>query len=576
MACERQLPLVPTGNQNGYRFLEHAQRLSAELLGLECLSLLELDQSTEQAPLLMLRGPGAEGLQGQHLPADQDLIATLEEARAPIALDTADPVPALEPSSFFLAAHGFASALISPVRQAERLWGCLVGCSRESRSLTPSDLSAFSLLTAWVSTMVENLRLRTENAFRLSEAMSLRAASSALVEHQSLDAILGAIIDEAIRALNAWDALVLLLEDHERARFRVVARTGPDLTSLGHGWLSVEGSLNGLVVKTGRPLVSRDAQKDPRANRARARRLRVHSVAIAPLKIRGRVIGTLAVHNKRDGYFSQTDVDILCALANQAAVAIDNMRLFEEAMRARDEVQRMASELREAFAHTMHVQEEERQRIAADMHDRVVSRLVAAMYEVERCISAARRGGEGLEERLSAVWRLLDEAVKRTRDSIYNLWPATLEHMGLEPALRELIRRFGEESGLRCAFQVQGNPSPMDFQRKVALYRIVQEALANVQQHAGPCSVEVSLRFEPRQVRVLVQDDGAGFDVERVMRTAPVQHFGLLSMRERALGIGGALHIHSAVGQGTRILVDVPCGSEISGVEGEACSPSAW
>ncbi len=563
MACEPPVPLAPTGVQDWPRFLESVQRLSAEVLGLDQLFLFELDQSAEQVPLLMLRAPSAGSLQDPHIPSGQDLIALLEGADGPISIDVAHPTPEWEPLASFVAARGFSSALVAPVRQMERLWGCLVGCRARSQALAPSEVAAFSLLTACVAATVENARLRTENAFRLSEAMSLRVASSALVEHQSLDAILGTIIDEAIRALNAWDALVLLLEDGRKERFRVVARTGPDLTSLGHGWLSVEGSLNGLVVKTGRPLVSRDAQKDPRANRARAKRLRVRSVAIAPLKIRGRVIGTLAVHNKRDGYFSQTDVDILCALANQAAVAIDNMRLFEEAMRARDEVQRMASELREAFAHTMNVQEEERRRIAADVHDRVVSRLVAAMYEVEGCISAARRGGEGLEERLSAVWRLLDEAVEETRDSIYNLWPVTLEHMGLEPALRELTRRFGEESGVRCSFQVCGAPMPLEFQRKVALYRIVQEALMSVRQHAGPCSVEVSLRFEPRQVRVLVQDDGVGFDVERVMGTAAARHFGLLSMRERALGLGGALRILSAPGEGTRVLVEVPCGTEV-------------
>lgn len=560
MACEPQTPPAPGGAQNGYRFLERAQRLGVEVLGLEALFLFELDQGAEQSPLLLLRAPETSGLQGQPVSSEQDLIAALEGADNPIALDPACPAPGLRALASFLTARGCALALVSPVQQGERLWGCLVGCFAERRAFAPSEVSAFSLLTAWVAAMVENLRLRTENAFRLSEAMSLRAASSALVERQSLDAILGAIIDEAIRALDAWDALVLLLEDGRKERFRVVARTGPDLTRLGHGWLSVEGSLNGLVVKTGRPLVSRDAQKDPRANRARARRLRVHSVAIAPLKIRGQVIGTLAVHNKREGYFSQTDVDILCALANQAAVAIDNVRLFEEAMRARDEVQRMASELREAFAHTMNVQEEERRRIAADVHDRVVSRLVAAMYEVEGCISVARRGREDLDERLSAVWRLLDESVKETRDSIYGLWPATLEHMGLEPALRELVRRFGEESGLRCSFQVCGTASPLAFERRVALYRIVQEALSNVWRHAGPCSVEVNLRFEPRQVRVCVQDDGAGFDVERVMRTAPAQHFGLLSMRERVLAFGGALRVQSAVGEGTRVLVDLPCG----------------
>jgi signal transduction histidine kinase len=396
-------------------------------------------------------------------------------------------------------------------------------------------------------------------AFRFSEAMSLETVSSALVEDQSLDAILTVIIDEAMQLLGAKDALVLLLEEGENW-FQVCARAGPGLTGLTSRRMSVRDSLNGLVVTTGKPLVSNDALTDPRANQARAGRLNVHSVAIAPLRIRNRTIGTIAVHNKRVGYFSQTDVAILCSFANQAAVAIENAQLFSKLLRARDELQHKAEELQELLVQTINIQEEERRRIAADIHDRVVSRVVGALYELETCIQLHQQS-KPLEGKLQLLEQLLNDAVDKTRTSIYNLWPAILDHMGLASALREVISHDQERTGIRHSLRVYGKPYRLQPPAKIAAYRIVQEALSNIHQHAAAESVSVSVRYSPQQVRITIRDDGQGFDMERVMLSPPRHHFGLIGMRERALSVGGQLCLESEPGKGSRVTLDIPVGS---------------
>jgi DNA-binding NarL/FixJ family response regulator len=172
---------------------------------------------------------------------------------------------------------------------------------------------------------------------------------------------------------------------------------------------------------------------------------------------------------------------------------------------------------------TINIQEDERRRIAADIHDRVVSRIVGALYEVETCAQLHQRS-EGLNEQLQLLKQLLNEAVERTRTSIYNLWPATLDHMGLIPALRELLGRQEKRTGIRHSLHVYGSPYEFRPTARIAVYRIAQEALNNVRQYAAAGSVDITVRFSPKQVRVVIQDDGKGFDISSVMLMPPGRH----------------------------------------------------
>lgn len=526
-------------------------------LRLPMLFLFEFDQHSEQSPLFILRASTGAEPRDVRVPLGEDTLSILNQATtAPLSLNVFHASEKLKPLSSFIARQRGVSALVAPVWHGEQLLGCLVGCATEHRYFTSAERSTFSLLASYVAVTVESALLRAETAFHRSDAMSLQAVSSVLVEEKSLDAMLAVIIEEAAHLLDASDALVLLLEEGGEW-FRVRARRGREVAGLSNTRMSVKDSLNGLVVSTGEPLVSQDAIADPRADRERARRLNVHSVAIAPLKVRNTIIGTVAVHNKRNGYFSRADVEILCYFANQAAIAIDDANLLRELLSARDEIQRKAQELQELLIQTVNIQEGERRRIATDIHDRVISRVVGALYEVETCIQRHKRS-EDLHEQLQQLKRLLNEVVQKTRESIYNLWPATLEHMGLLPALRELFSHQEERTRIKHALRVYGSPCELQPTVKIAVYRIVQEALNNVGQHAAANAVETSVRFGPQRLRVTVQDDGKGFDVSRVMFTLPKLHIGLIGMRERALGIGGTLHVESLPGKGSRIILEVP------------------
>lgn len=457
----------------------------------------------------------------------------------------------LKPLTTFLAALGGKSAFISRVKQGETLWGFLVGYSKEPLSVDIEYTSLYALLTSSVSLLVENVQLRYGTTFRLSEALSLETVSTALVESDNLDQILALIIEEAVRLLNAQDALVLLLEDGDEW-FEVIECTGTDLATMAHTRLSVKNSLNGLVVMTGEPLISINAQTDPRADRLRAHDLNVHDVIIAPLKNRERTIGTIAIHNKNDGHFSSDDIDVLCSFANQAAIAINNAQLYSDLLIARNELQQKAQELQELLVQMINFQEKERYRIAADFHDQVVSQIVGTLYEVEGCIQLYNESKD-IRENLHFLKQMLNEAIERTRKSIYNLWPATLDHMSLIPALHEMFKQQEKTTGLPHTIRVFGTPYQLRPDVQIVIYRIVQEAMYNAYQHAAASLIELSVRFDRQQLSIKIRDNGQGFDVEQVMKSPTSCHYGLILMKERAKSIGGTLSIKSIAGKGCQV-----------------------
>ena len=531
---------------------------ATQALQLDMLLLFEFDQVSELSPMFVLRAATDDRGKETRIPVDEAILSLLFDQTREFSLTgtVPDAFSKIETLASFLTEQGYISTLIAPIRYGERLMGCLIGCARTRQDYGSAELALFSVFASYVATTMENAYLRAETTFRLSEAMSLQTVSSALVEECSLDTILATIVDEASRVINARDILILLLEENEEW-FRVSARKDRNVRESLGGRLSVKDSLNGLVVMSGQPLVSQDAMTDERANQERARRLMVHTVAIAPLRTRERIIGTLAAHNKRDGYFSRADVEVLCSFANQAAIAIDNAQLFNELHQARDEIEQNARELQELLVETLSVQEDERRRIAADIHDRVVTLIVGALYEAESCARFYQPPPD-THNQVELIQQLLNEAIEKIRGSIRNLWPATLDQIGLIPSLKELLKRYEKASGIPYDLRVHGTPCELPPTISVAVYRIVQEALNNIRRHSNAASVDLLVRFGPRHIRFVIRDDGVGFNVHNVTHSSPRSHFGLISMRERALSTGGQLHIVSEPGMGSQITLEIP------------------
>jgi signal transduction histidine kinase len=235
------------------------------------------------------------------------------------------------------------------------------------------------------------------------------------------------------------------------------------------------------------------------------------------------------------------------ALFNQRRqVSEANLHLLE---RTKEELYRLAAQLTTA-------QEDERKRIARDLHDDLGQRLALLQMEIEQLeqqISEETRRQTALA--FQSIIDHVTELSEQLRRISHGLHPPVLEDLGLEVALRQLTEEFEDRHSVRTRFSVRGVPTGIPSDTALSLYRIAQEALTNVAKHAAADSVDITLAGEPDSLTLFVRDSGQGFNPDAVKECGGL---GLISMRQRAELIGGTLEVQSARGQGTQIVVCAP------------------
>jgi two-component system sensor histidine kinase UhpB len=203
-------------------------------------------------------------------------------------------------------------------------------------------------------------------------------------------------------------------------------------------------------------------------------------------------------------------------------------------------------------------QEEERKRLARELHDSTVQALIALGQRVEMVHKALPPESDRAAARLDELKSMLDETLEGVRRFTRDLRPIYLEDLGFVPAL-EMLARPGSLDGLDVDVSVVGVARRLSPDMELAAYRIVQEALNNVLQHAQATRAWVQVRFESEQLVLTVRDDGHGFEVPTMPDALARQgHFGLMGIQERAMLYGGRLLIRSEPGAGAEIVVRLP------------------
>lgn len=407
-----------------------------------------------------------------------------------------------------------------------------------------SDIDLLTTLTNSLSLFLENAGLMTDMKKRLAQLAALQETSEAILSTLDLNTLLQMIIQRATNQLNA-ESGILNLVNWEEHYDEVFACYGNTSGSIGIK-CPLNESFSGWVTLHNQPDISNHISSDPRVYSTAVKKLFIKSItnaACAPLVIKDQVIGTLVVIDKHGGSmdFEQDDLDFLVGFANQAAIAIDNARLYQKA-------QHLAVM-------------EERSRLARELHDAVTQTLFSASLIAESVPAAWENDQSQGRELLQELRSLSRGALAEMRTLLLELRPASL----LETQLEELLRQLGEAASGREGFPVniavEGKAIlPTDVH--VALYRIAQEAVNNVVKHARASHVDILLRYtstkqanEPKQanpgVQLSIIDNGRGFDITQ----APPHRLGLEIMKERAQAIGAKLSITSRPGKGTNVSV---------------------
>lgn len=198
--------------------------------------------------------------------------------------------------------------------------------------------------------------------------------------------------------------------------------------------------------------------------------------------------------------------------------------------------------------------EQEIQRIARGVHDESGQLLFAVRLAID---GLAHELDPSLRDRLQEIGHILDQVEKQLRRLSHELRPTILDDLGVVPALEFLSGRVSRSSGLAIEIRstLKGRCIPTI---EIAVYRVVQEALANITRHANAKNVRIQLGRVGRNLHCLVHDDGVGFDASSVLSPAHHTGLGLIGMRERLIAVGGTLEIDSLVGRGTDLLVKIP------------------
>jgi signal transduction histidine kinase len=260
----------------------------------------------------------------------------------------------------------------------------------------------------------------------------------------------------------------------------------------------------------------------------------------APLIKRDRSVGLIAVYDRdgQDPRFGDSDQRLAETFADRAAVAVDLSQRV-----ARDTLRRIVQG-----------QETERARMARELHDQTGQALTSILLGL-RAIEDA--DADEIHGRVAGLRDLVTEALQDVRRLAVDLRPTTLDDFGVVTAIERLCGDVAAKSGILVDFHATREVDRMPREVESCLYRVVQEALTNVIKHAGAEHVSVLLAPGDRDLRLIVEDDGAGFDPAGV----PSERLGLVGMRERVALVGGSLMVESAPGAGTTLRVTVPLGT---------------
>jgi PAS domain S-box-containing protein len=371
---------------------------------------------------------------------------------------------------------------------------------------------------------------RTVDRTRLEDRLNAVAeVNRAIVEGRSSDNLLHLIASRARELVGA--TVTTIVTPEPGGDLLVRAADGEDADALRGMRLPASSTLAGEVLRSKRPRVV--AGQTPHA-RPRLTAGRLEAALLVPMIVRSRVIGVIEVANRRGGKpFNEGQMDTVRVFAGLVASIVENAQLLATAR--------------------VKVALEERQRLARELHDSVSQALYGIALGARTAHEMLARDRQGIREPIEYVLQLADAALAEMRALIFELTPESLEMEGLAGALAKHAEaiRARHDIGVETDFDAVPEAS-LEIQQ--ALYRIGQEALHNSARHAEAGHVLVRLTIEDSMLALHVIDDGVGFRTDDEFPG----HFGLRSMRERAVGVGGSLHVTSGPGRGTHVMARVP------------------
>ncbi len=396
---------------------------------------------------------------------------------------------------------------------------------------------------------------------RQPEVLTLSRISAALSGLWDLDAILGVGLDSALEIMKGTIGEILLIDEKSQSLIHRVYR-GFSKEFVENLRLNLGEGINGTVAQTGKAILLEDITSDPHvAHRELVIAEGLKAFIAVPLRAKENVLGVLNVATRVPRKFTDNDVIFLYAIGDQLGIAIEHARLYERLRNARERLRNLARQ-------NLVAEEDERRRIARELHDETSQSLSGIALQLQALIEMSEMSGirdsefvEGLKKVQSLTVGVHNEVSRL----ISNLHPALLDTLGLVPAIRQHAETRLHPLEIKIAVEIKGTEMRFSSDVEAALFRFFQGAVGNIAQHSQAKNVTVLLEFRNDEFLIYIRDDGQGFDVSEITDVEESgRGRGLFSMRERIGFLGGTSGIESEIGKGTTVWARIPVGQDIT------------
>ncbi len=398
--------------------------------------------------------------------------------------------------------------------------------------------------------VTEEKRIKASLLRRNQQLSIINAVATTVNQSLQLEDILDRSLEAVLRLTEVDMGAVFLYEEYQGSLRLMAYRGISEEAAQIAATMGLLDSSCGGVVEHGQVVIVPDLSRY-KGRRARSlQREGVNTLVHVPLTIKGNTLGSMCVGTKQGREFSREDQELLKAIGSQIAVAIENARLYAE-VQAKE---RMRGEL---FKKAINAQEDERKRIARELHDETSQSLTAMLYAAEEALEM--KNIAAIRKKIGAMRELAQHTLDGVHKLIFDLRPSMLDHLGLAPAIRWLAKSRLEARGVRVVIQEKGEIGRLPAEIETALFRVVQEAITNIAKHSAARNVVIQYECRGDKVHVRVEDDGVGFNVADIEISPDTPRgLGLIGMQERLELLGGEMYVHSSPGSGTAIEIIVP------------------
>lgn len=366
---------------------------------------------------------------------------------------------------------------------------------------------------------------------------------SAILHAESPDEIVRVGLDRIHDFFRCW-RVSLAIYDPDTEQSVILATSAKTKTEVEAG-MSISGppGWDTSVLRDGDIFIARDVPTvdDPPPVLRRLVDEGLHSFASVPLLAQGKLLGVLNLAYDTSPDWESQELDVAREIGDQLAIALYQARM-------REQLHALAEYLQEA-------REEERARLARDIHDDLGQALTAIKFDISRLKQQFPEDASELYEQADEISALVDSTIQVVRRVLTELRPGILDDLGLVAAIEWQVHEFSNRTGIRCTSTLKADDTALPQKLATTLFRICQEALTNVARHAGATHVHVSLETRPEVLVLTVRDNGRGIDEHQLSDSVSL---GLQGMRERARPWGGDVTFETNADAGTTVTASIP------------------